>query len=116
MFRVAGSGEISPEASIELNDGAILGFEYSSRVNHPVLALKDDKSVTINGKVVVSITSKDGIRPCSGMKVLTTGGKFAGVQVELAEGSPKWVRDVSVNDNGNIVVDVKRAASVIRIR
>ena len=116
MFMVAGSGEISPEASIELNDGAILGFEYSSRVNHPVLALKDDKSVTINGKVVVSISSKDGMRPCSGMKVLTTGGKFAGVQVELAEGSPKWVRDVSVNDDGNIVVDVKRAASVIRIR
>ena len=116
MFRVAGSGEISPEAGIELNDGAILGFEYSSRVNNPVLALKDDKPVTINGKVVVSISSKDGIRPCSGMKVLTTGGKFAGVQVELAEGSPKWVRDVSVNDDGNIVVDVKRAASVIRIR
>ena len=47
-------------------------------------------------------------RPKAGEYVLTTCGGFGaeGVSVSLAAGTPKWVKGVSVNGDGNIVITV----------
>ena len=56
--------------------------------------------------------------PKSGEKILTTCGGFdaEGVTVSLAEGAPKWVRGLSVNTDGNLVIDVKPKGTMIIFR
>ena len=39
--------------------------------------------------------------------VSTSGTKTLTGNLSLAEGAPKWVRGLSVNGDGNIVIDVK---------
>ena len=39
--------------------------------------------------------------------VLTSGGAFTGKSVELADVHPSWAKSVRVNENGEIVLQVK---------
>ena len=72
-----------------------------------------DEGPTTN--VVVKISATAGKRGFSGNNVLTAGGKFAGVKVTLAPGSPDWALGVDVV-NGEIVLDVKPLPTIIIIR
>ena len=74
-----------------------------------------DKTVTLNGTVGGKISAADGIRPKGGNPTLTSGGKFAGATVTLADGAPKWVKGVSVVD-GDIVLNVKSTGMVIIVK
>ena len=94
----------------------MLGFNYTTK-DAPVLNLTDktvtfDEGTTTN--VVVKI-STDGKRGRGGVNALTSGGKFAGVNVTLAEGYPDWVKGVSVVD-GDIVLAAKPSGFVIILK
>ncbi|MBO7684001.1 MAG: hypothetical protein J6T51_04675 [Kiritimatiellae bacterium] len=114
-FEVAESGTVSLGDELKLADGAALGFNFTKRVV-PTLDMTG-KTVTLgeNGTVVVKVSAVDGERPKGGANVLTVGGNFAGANVSLAEGAPKWVNGVSVNADGNIVLDVKPMGLVVII-
>ena len=85
----------------------------------PVLDLTD-KTVTFDEgpttNVVVKITADAGKRAKGGANVLTSGGKFEGVGVSIAVGAPDWVKGISVNEAGNIVLDVKPLPTIFVVR
>ena len=107
-LQVAQSGTVALAGGLTLADGAALGFNFTGKQTAPVLDVTD-KTVTLNGNknISVKVSSADGIRPKGGATVLTSGGKFTGATVSLAAGAPEWVSSVSVNEDGNIVLDVK---------
>lgn len=117
-LQVAESGTVTLGGGLTLKDGAALGFNYSTS-RAPVLNLTDrtvtfDEGETTN--VVVKISADAGKRANSGKNVLTSGYNFTGVGVSLAPGAPDWVLGVSVNDDGNIEIDIKPKGMSIRIR
>ena len=58
----------------------------------------------------------DGVTPGS-RKVLTTCGGFEGAAVTLAADAPDWAKGrLTVNADGNIVLDVQPKGTVIAIR
>ena len=107
-LQVAQSGTVALAGGLTLADGAALGFNFTARQTAPLLNVTD-KTVTLNGNknITVKVSAADEIRPMSGRHVLTSGGKFAGATVSLAAGAPNWAGIVSVNADGNIVLDVK---------
>ena len=112
---VAQSGSLSFGRDLTLADGAILGFNFTEKAP-PVLNLSG-KTVTLGSQkdIVVNITAAEGKCAKRGANVLTAGGKFAGANVTLAEGAPKWVRGVRV-DNNEIVLDVISLGTYIIVR
>lgn len=114
-IEVAQSGSLSFGRDLTLADGAILGFNFTDRTP-PVLNLSG-KTVTLNGQknIVVKITAAEGKSAKRGANVLTAGGKFAGANVTLAEGAPKWAKRVRV-DNNEIVLDVISLGTYIIVR
>jgi len=118
-LEVATSGTVTFDAStLQLADGAALAFNFSSRRDDPVLDLTG-KTLTANGAVRVKISADSGKRPFygnDGKHILTSGGKFTGKTVELAEGSAKWVKGVSVSETGDIVIDIKPMGSTFTVR
>ena len=114
-LQVAQSGTVALNGGLTLDDGAALGFNFTERRTVPVLDVTD-KTVTPNGTVAVKISATEGIRPRGGNHTLTSGGKFAGATVSLAAGAPKWVKGVSVNDAGEIVLDVKPYGAMILVK
>ena len=116
-LEVAESGMVALGGDLTLKAGAALGFNYTTR-NKPVLDLTD-KAVTFEEgettTVVVKISATADKRPFAGENVLTVGGKFADVQVELAEDAPDWVKSVYVKD-GNIALDVKPMGTKVIVR
>ena len=106
---------VTLNGNLTLQAGATLAFNYTNR-NAPKLAIASGKSVTASGAVKVKITAAEGVRPKSGENVLTSCGGFAGVNVSLAEGCPDWALGVEVNEDGNIVLDVKPAGLMVIIR
>ena len=116
-LQVAQSGTVALDGGLTLADGAVLGFNFTQKKVAPVLDLTD-KTVTVNGEVKVKVTAATGIRPIikSNQFALTSGGKFTGASVALAEGSADWVKDVSVDENGNIVLTLKSTGIFILVR
>ena len=117
-LEIAESGTVTLGCSLTLKDRAVLGFNYTTR-DEPVLNLTGktvtfDEGATTN--VVVKISSMDGKRGRRGPHALTSGSKFADATVSLAEGYPDWVKGVSVNNDGNIVLDVKPAGLMVIIK
>ena len=47
--------------------------------------------------------------------MLTAGGKFAGANVTLAEGAPKWVRSVRI-ENNEIVLEAYKSGMYIFVK
>lgn len=116
-FQVAQSGTVTLGGGLTLADGAVLGFNFTQKKIAPVLDLTD-KTVTVNGEVKVKVTAAEGIRPIikSNQFALTSGGKFTGASVALAEGSASWAKGVSVDENGNIVLTLKSTGIYILVR
>lgn len=104
------SGEHTFDGGLTLNDGATLSFNFTQRSVTPQIAVV----VTVNGEVKVKIPA-DSKWPTSGENVLTTCGGFAGKTVELVD-PPNWVRGLSVNAEGNIVLDVKPRGTKVIVR
>ena len=115
-LKVAQSGTVALGGGLTLDDGAALGFNFTERRTAPVLDVTD-KTVTLNGdkNVLVKISATEGMRPKGGATVLTAGGKFADANVSLAAGAPDWVKGVSVNADGEIVLDVKPYGTMILV-
>ena len=114
-LEVAASGTLGINGkTLTLADGAALAFNFTDSSTAPVLALgsKYTPTLTVGGAVTVKVS---GVRPRGGEHQLTTCGGFnaEGVEVSLAAGAPSWVNGVSVNDDGNIVLDVKPKGLVI---
>ena len=116
-LQVAQSDTFALGGGLTLADGAILGFNFTQKKVAPVLDLTG-KTVTVNGQVKVKVTAATGIRPIikSNQFALTSGGKFTGATVAIAEGSADWVKDVSVDENGDIVLAVKATGICVLVR
>ena len=109
------SATVNP-GNLTLADGATLAFNWTERAAAPVLDLTG-KTVTVNGKVKVRVSADALIdKPDGGSFTVTSGGGFTGKTVELAEGSPYWALGVSVNGEGNIVLDVQHSGVIIRLK
>ena len=116
-LEVASSGTVTLTGNLSLADGAALGFNFTDRNTPPQLALSSGKTMTASGAVKVKIP-EGSLRPTGGEHVLTTCGGFdaEGVTVSLAAGAPDWVRGLSVNADGNLVLDVKPKGTMIIVR
>ena len=114
---VSESGTVAQGGALTLADGAALGFNFTQKKVAPVLDLTG-KTVTVNGEVKVKVTAAAGIRPMiKGDQIaLTSGGKFTGASVALAEGSADWAKGVSVDENGDIVLTLKSTGIYILVR
>ena len=116
-FEVAQSGNVALGGGLTLADGAVLGFNFTEKRTAPVLDATG-KTVTLgeNSTVVVKVSSADELRPKGGANVLTAGGVFTGANVSLAAGAPSWVKGVSVNADGNIVLAVKPKGLMVFVK
>lgn len=109
------SGTVAFVGDLTLADGAMLAFNFTDRAAAPQIAIADGKTLTADGAVTVKISGD--VRPTGGVKVLTTGGGFDGVAVTLADGAPEWAQGrLSVNADGNIVLDVKPMGTMVIVR
>ncbi len=115
-LEVASSGTVKLTGNLSLADGTALAFNFTDQSTPPQLALSSG-TLTASGAVTVKIPA-DCVRPKGGEYILTTCGGFdaEGVTVSLAEGAPKWVNGLSVNTDGNIVIDVKPIGTMIIFR
>ena len=115
-LEVAGSGTVKLTGDLSLADGTALAFNFTDRSTPPQLALSSGNTLTASGAVNVKISGE--VWPKSGEKILTTCGGFdaEGVTVSLAEGAPMWVNGLSVNTDGNLVIDVKPKGTMIIVR
>ena len=121
-LEVAASGTATIGGDLALADGASLAFNFTDREMVPALALADGNTLSFAGEGATNITVKcssaGGIWPRGGMKTLTVCGGFAaeGVSVSLAAPAPAWVRGLSVDGDGNIVLDVIHKGLLISIK
>ena len=115
-LEVAQSGVVSIEGTLSPVGGATLAFNFTDRKLAPVLevAALDNENTDPNGIIWISIS---GLRPVGGLHVLTSGGVFGERQIKLLEErQPDWVKSVSCNANGEIVVDIKSIGTRIVVR
>ena len=115
-FKVAQSGAVTLVGNLSLADGTALAFNFTDRSTPPQLALSSGKTLTASGAVNVKISGE--VWPRGGEYRLTACGGFdaEGVTVSLAEGAPNWARGVSVDGDGNIVLDVKSKGLTVIIK
>ena len=116
-LEVASSGKITLTGDLSLADGTALAFNFTDWSTPPQLALSSG-NMTASGAVTVKVSATGIDRPKAGEYVLTTCGGFdaAGVTVALAADAPKWVRGLSVNTDGNLVIDVKPKGTMIIVK
>ena len=114
-LKVAQSGTVALNGGLTLDDGAALGFNFTEKKVAPVLSVATSATLPEGGTIAVKISATEGIRPKGGATVLTAGGKFADANVSLAAGAPTWVKGVSVNADGEIVLDVKPYGAMILV-
>ena len=116
-LQVAQSGTVALAGGLTLADGAALGFNFTEKDAPPVLNVTG-KTVTLgeNKNVTVKVSAADGIRPKGGSYVLTSGGNFTGATVSLASDAPNWAGIVSVNADGNIVLNVKPTGFMLIVK
>lgn len=117
-LEVAASGTATHRGNLSLADGACLGFNFTEKKVAPQLALASGKTATLPATVTVKISAADGKRPKSGKYVLTSFGGFdaEGVTVQLAADAPQWVKSLSVNDDGNLELAVKRKGFTLIVK
>ena len=113
-LEVASSGTVTLTGNLSLADGTALAFNFTDWSTPPQLALSSGKTMTAKGAVNVKISGE--VWPKGGEKILTTCGGFADDKVSLAEGAPKWAKRVYVNEDGNIVLDVKPRGTRVIVR
>lgn len=118
-LEVAESGTVTLNGDLSLTNGAALAFNFTERSIAPQLAIASGKSVVFAEGESTNITVKvSGIRPTGGEKVLTTCAGFDadGVTVSPAAGAPDRVNDISVNGDGNIVLDIKPMGMIVIVQ
>ena len=120
-FKVAQSGVVTLSGNLSLADGAALGFNFTNRKVGPLLALASGKSLSFvgEGEKNIAIKVSGDVWPVGGKHILTATGGFnaEGVTVSLiTEGAPKWAKSVYVNEDGNIVLDVKPMGTKVIVR
>ena len=118
-LEVAASGTVTLNGGLTLDDGATLAFNFTDRSTVSTLALAEGKSVVFTEGASTNIAVKvSGVRPKGGAHALTSCGGFGaeGVSVSLAVDAPEWVKGVSVDADGNIVLDVKPRGTMIIVR
>ena len=103
-FTRSGDATVSSGAAIEVAQSGSVTFGKNL-------------TVTLNGQknIIVKITASEGKSAKGGANVLTAGGKFAGANVTLAEGAPKWVRSVRV-ENNEIVLEAYKSGMYIIVK
>lgn len=111
---VSESGTVAHGGALTLADGAALGFNFTQKKVAPVLDLTG-KTVTVHGEVKVKVTAAAGIRPMikGNQFALTSGGKFTGANVSLAADSETWAKSVSVNEDGNLELQLKNVFMIL---
>ena len=104
--------------NLTVEENAILSFNFTDRRNAPVLALYDGAEVNAMDPFTVKVSGT--VWPLSGEKLLTTCGGFDGIPLTLsaAGNAARWANQdrLSVNTDGNIVLDVKPMGTVILFR
>ena len=107
-----GSGAVTVES------GATLEVAASGTATTDTPTLAASVNVSLPATVNVKISSADGVRPKSGTYVLTSFGGFdaEGVSAQLAAGAPDWVKSLSVNDDGNLELTMKRKAFTLIVK
>ena len=112
-----GEASVTPLGNLTLKNGATLKFNFTNRRIAPVLAKASGKTATVGSTVYVKVSADAGIdQPRGGEHILTSGIDFRDKTVALAEGNPDWVTGVSVDDSGNIVLNIKPNGTLIIIR
>jgi autotransporter-associated beta strand protein len=114
-LKVAESGAVTLGGDLILKNGATLTFNFTKRTATPQMSIAEGKTLTVEGEVKVKIPA-DSKWPTAGEKVLTTCGGFTAEKVALVGDAPKWVRSLSVNADGNIVLDVKPMGTNVIVR
>ena len=109
------SGVNTFDGGLILRPGTTLTFNFTKRTVTPQIAIAEGKMLTVEGAVKVKIP-EDSKWPTAGEKILTTCGGFTAEKVTLLDGAPKWVRGLSVNADGNIVLDVKPMGTRVIVR
>lgn len=109
-------GAVTHRGNLSLANGACLGFNFTEKTAAPTLAAS--ANVSLPATVTVKISSADGVRPKSGTYVLTSFGGFDAedVTVQLAADVPDWVKSLSVNDDGNLELAVKRKGFTLIVK
>ena len=110
----AGAASVTRRGNLTLANGAKLKFNFTDRSIAPVLAKSNGTTVAASGKVYVVVSATGVDKPRSGEHILTTCGGFT--TVELVPDAPKWARGVSVNGDGNIVLNVKAPGMMLFVR
>lgn len=103
--------------NVALNSVTKLGFEFERFSTAPQFKFGEGKlSFPESGSTNV-VLKISGIYPSSSPFTLTSGYDFRNVtNVALSEDSPKWVKDIYVDDNGNIVLLAKPRGTRIIVR
>jgi len=109
-----GTGTATVGTNLTFAADACIGFNFTTRSAASVFDLTDT-DVVFGSNLVVKVSAADGIRPFAGAHVLTSGSKFAGATVSLAENAPAWALGVSVVE-GDIVLEVKPMGTQIIVR
>ena len=112
-LKVAQSGTVTLGGNPTLGASASLAFNFTQRRTAPTLALKS--ASTIPGAVNVKVSADGNLRPKGGTYALTSGYDFTGKTVDVAD-PPEWVKGISVDAGGNIVLEVKPRGTMIVIR
>ena len=112
------SGTVTLNGGLALADGASLDFNITDRRTPPVLACAQVPTFVEGEATNITVKVSGDVRPSKGEKILTTCGGFnaEGVTVALAADVPNWVGGLSVNGDGNIVLDVKSAGMMIIVK
>jgi hypothetical protein len=114
ILEVAESGTVTLGGDLTLADGATLGFNFTERRTTPKLDVTG-KTVIAEGTVNVKVTFAEDIIPQGGCHILTSGGAFAGKTVSLVD-KPDWVNGVSVNADGDIVLEMKKSGLILIVK
>ena len=114
-LELAGPGAVI-DGNLRLEDGARLKFDFAERAAVPALELADGKTLAAAGAVTVTVAGETW--PTAGAKVLAATGGFnaEGVTVALDPDHPAWVKSLFVNDDGNLVLEVKPRGSALRLK
>lgn len=119
-LEVARSGAVSLGGDLVLATGATLGFNFTDRKAAPVLNCAKAPTFMDGESTNIIVKVSGGARPSAGVYVLTKCGGFnaEGVSVTLSADAPKWAKSdrLSVNADGNLVIDVKPTGTVLIIR
>ena len=113
----AGAASVTPSGNLTLNNGANLAFNFTEKRIAPALAKASGKTATVGSTVYVKVSADANIvRPSVGEYTLTSGISFTGKTVALADGNPNWVKGVSIDGSGNLVLTVKPVGLILFVK